>query len=231
MADMIEVMRNEKKYIISTESFRTLNSYFSKLLHPDKHNQAEGYIVRSLYFDTYSNTDYFEKLDGLERRKKIRLRIYDTGTNTAKLEVKHKSGQYQLKQSLTLKRDDALKLMEGFYSVLLNYDHDFAKKLFIMMSNEGYRPKSIIEYKRIAFVLPENNIRLNFDYNILATESNYELYSPSLNLYPIFHLDNMIFEVKYNRFLLSYLKDVISKCNKTETSFSKYCLSRNNSLF
>lgn len=43
----------------------------------DKHNGAGGYRIRSLYFDTLDDNDYRDKLDGMELRRKIRLRNYD----------------------------------------------------------------------------------------------------------------------------------------------------------
>jgi hypothetical protein len=226
MAEMIEVMRNEKKYIVSLQNYRLLNSHFEKILHADPYNREGGYMVRSLYFDSYSNMDFHEKIDGLEHRKKIRLRIYDPKDQTVKLEMKQKSGSYQLKQSLLISKEEAVQLTRGVYSVLLNYDSELARKIYFLMNSEYYTPKSLVEYKRTAYVLPENSIRLNFDANIKASESNLDLFSDDLNLSPIFYLDNVVFEVKYNHFLLSYIKDVISSCNKIETACSKYCLSR-----
>ncbi len=36
----------------------------------------------------------------------------------------------------------------------------------------------------------------------------------------------VVLEVKYNGFLLSYIKDILQEVDKTETSVSKYCLGR-----
>ena len=35
----------------------------------------DGYTIRSLYFDTLHDADYFEKLDGVQLRRKLRLRL------------------------------------------------------------------------------------------------------------------------------------------------------------
>ena len=38
-------------------------------------------MVRSLYFDSLEDSDYYDKLDGVMNRKKIRLRIYEAGSD------------------------------------------------------------------------------------------------------------------------------------------------------
>ena len=45
---MREVLRQEKKYLMSYEQFRKLDNTFEKVLHPDPHNGVMGYAVRSL---------------------------------------------------------------------------------------------------------------------------------------------------------------------------------------
>lgn len=91
------VTREEKKFLISLEEFRNKSHYLDGLLIQDEHNGIDGYIIRSLYFDTLYDDDYFEKLEGVETRRKIRLRIYDPKHNFAMLEMKQKQGASQKK--------------------------------------------------------------------------------------------------------------------------------------
>ena len=35
-----------------------------------------------------------------------------------------------------------------------------------------------------------------------------------------------ILEVKYNHFLLTYVRDILRSCNQSELSASKYCMAR-----
>ena len=69
-------------------------------------------------------------------------------------------------------------------------------------------------------------IRLTFDSRICATESSMELFHPHLPLNPVFDADKVIFEVKYDRFMLGYISEIISNVNRRSISSSKYCLSR-----
>ena len=110
---MQEVLRQEKKYLLSFEQYRQLDHLFTQTLHPDPHNGVSGYHIRSLYFDTMDERDYYEKEDGLEVRRKIRLRIYDPASSFAMLEMKQKQGENQKKRSLRLSREDAIALTQG----------------------------------------------------------------------------------------------------------------------
>ena len=192
----------------------------------DEHNGALGYCVRSLYFDTIYDKDYFEKLDGLELRRKIRLRIYHPEDNFALLEMKQKQGKYQLKRSLRITRDDAKALIDGDYTPLLRYPEDFAAECYALMQMQLYRPKTIVEYRRKAFIAKENKIRITFDHQITSTESDMNLFSKDLNMNPVLDPFTTVLEVKFNGFLLDYIKDLLSNAQKSELSVSKYMLAR-----
>ncbi|MDC7291780.1 polyphosphate polymerase domain-containing protein [Blautia schinkii] len=223
---MREVLRQEKKYLLSADQFRRLDNSFQEVLHPDDHNGTEGYCVRSLYFDSLEERDFYDKEDGLETRRKIRLRIYSPSDSFAMLEMKQKQGDNQKKRSLRLSREDAEALTQGSYSCLLRYEDSFALECYSMMQVHCYRPKSIVEYRRKAYVASENKTRITFDFDIRATESDFNIFNPQLNQYPVFYPYLAVMEVKYNGFLLSYIKEMVSMEGKSPVSVSKYCLSR-----
>lgn len=193
----------------------------------DVHNGACGYIIRSLYFDTPFDEDAQAKEDGLELRRKIRLRIYDPNQDFAMLELKQKQGALQKKRSLRISRNDALELIQGNYGVLLNYPESFAVECYTIMMTRCYRPKVMIEYHRLAFIAKENRIRITLDTKIQASESCFDLFEPTLALVPVMDHFNGVLEVKYNGFLLSYIKDCLQLANRSEISISKYMLARN----
>lgn len=43
---MNEVLRQEKKYLLSYDQFRRLDHTFEQVLHPDSHNGKMGYPIR-----------------------------------------------------------------------------------------------------------------------------------------------------------------------------------------
>lgn len=227
---MNEVIRREKKYILSYDQFRVLDKKLSCILYPDKHNGISGYRVRSLYFDKPGNGDYNDKIDGIETRRKIRLRIYPPEWSSAMLEIKQKQGDYQKKRSVAISASEAKELCMGNYKCLLNHSEPFAEECYFIMNTGLYRPKTIVEYQRKAYCVSENKTRLTFDYNIKATELNKDLMSPLLNMYPVLSSYQVILEVKYNGFLLGYVKDLLEDCANLPVSASKYCLGRSITL-
>ena len=225
---MNRVLREEKKFLISTAEFIALSHQLEQVMTGDPHNGTHGYMIRSLYFDTAYDCDYFEKLTGVELRRKIRLRCYDPTAGYAMLEMKQKQGANQLKRSLRVEREDAIEIARGNYLPLLRYDEPFAAECYALMSCRCYRPKTIVEYNRKAFIAKENKIRITFDNNIVSTESRLELFDPKLNMNPVLDKYNVVLEVKYNGFLLDYIKRLINPVNRSELSVSKYVLARQN---
>ena len=227
---MNEVFRQEKKYLITQMDFFQISAVLQKVMLQDEHNGALGYKIRSLYFDTPDNSDYTEKIDGLEVRRKIRLRNYGPQNNFAMLEMKQKQGEAQKKRSLRMSREDANRLILCDYSVLKKYTEPFAAECFGLMQMRCYRPKTVVEYQRKAFIAKENKIRVTFDSNIVATETCYDIFSDSLAMYPVLDPFNLVLEIKFNGFMLSYIKDLINLADRSSLSVSKYCLARSAAL-
>ena len=223
---MTEVLRQEKKYLIDIKQYYQLSRRFSNLLMEDKHSSGDGYVIRSLYFDQLDDNDFEEKIEGLEVRKKIRLRNYGENPQSAKLEMKQKQGTMQKKRSLTLDKEQSRRLVSGDYSVLLESSSSFAGECFGLMHMQCYRPKAVVTYMRKVFIAKENEIRITFDHHIKGSEVNFNIFSNDLVVNSIFDPFLVVMEVKFNGFLLSYIKDIINEVNASELSVSKYCLSR-----
>ncbi len=228
---MLAVLRREEKYLLTLGEALQCAARFEKTLMPDDFSKNGSYQIRSLYFDTVDDRDFHDKLMEQNCRQKIRLRIYAPEDSRVKLELKQKENIYQRKRSLLITRADSLALIEGRYSVLLNYDDPFAGEMFVLLTEGCYRPRTMIEYSRRAFMAKENNIRLTFDSDIRALEGDCRLFSRSLPLYPVLPGDQVIFEVKYNQFLLGYMMDIIRCVDRRSVSASKYCLGRSLSYF
>ena len=225
---MNKVLREEKKFLISIADFCRTSARLQKVMAQDPHNGVNGYIIRSLYFDTPYDTDYFEKQAGVELRRKIRLRCYDPKQDFAMLEMRQKQGARQLKRALRVSREDALSLIDGDYLPLLSYSEPFAAEVYGLMKTRAYVPRTIVEYNRKAFIAKENKIRVTFDNRIVSTESCFDLFSQHLNMNPVLDPYNVVLEVKYNGFLLNYIQSMINCIDKSELSVSKYVLARHN---
>lgn len=223
---MLDVNRRELKYLVPDSEVLRIAGRLSAVMCQDAHNGDKGYLVRSLYFDTLSDRDFEDKVDGYDKRQKIRLRVYDINADTAKLELKEKDGNAQRKRSLVVSRREAQQMIEGDYTFLLERSEAFAKHLYTFMVTNCYRPKCIVEYDRLAFCVDTNDIRITFDRNLRATEADFGLFRSGLPLYPVANRAETTMEVKYNGFLFTYVKDIINMSDRMQISNSKYCRAR-----
>lgn len=226
---MNQVFRREVKFLLSITQGYQLEARLSSLLSKDPHCGPWGYQVRSLYFDTVNDKDFKEKEDGLNLRRKLRLRIYDPRADFAMLELKQKQGAYQKKRSLRLSRKDAEMLISGNYGVLMKdslKEEDLAAECYAIMQGQCYRPKVIVEYNRMAYIAKEGQTRITLDRSIRANEGNMNLFDEALSLYPVFDLSAVILEVKYSGFLLDYIRQILCTADQPEISLSKYYMAR-----
>lgn len=223
---MRDVLREEKKFLLNQAEALSLRARLVQVMDCDAHSGGDGYCVRSLYFDTLRDRDFQEKEDGVELRRKLRLRVYHPDADFALFEMKQKQGQYQRKRSLRLTRTEAQALIQGDYGVLLRGGSEFGAECYTMMQTQLYRPKAIVEYDRFALTMPVNSTRITFDSAIRANEANFNVFDPHLPLNPVMQPFGVVLEVKFNGFLFSYLKDMLLPVQKNELSVSKYCMAR-----
>ena len=116
-----EKYRHEYKYLIDTAQKEVISRRLAPVLKLDKHAQAGGYMIRSLYLDDYLNTAYEEKDAGVLQRKKYRIRVYNCSDKSIKLERKKKFGAYIYKEAASLTRDEVYKILDGDYEFLLGW--------------------------------------------------------------------------------------------------------------
>jgi len=221
---VLKVFRHEYKYNISYEEMLRLREKLNDLLEIDRN--STGYMVRSLYFDSLNDIDYYEKLDGVINRKKIRLRIYEPNANKVKLELKSKYDYHQQKESLIITKEEATELIKENYSILLNHKEDVASKLYTILTTNCYKPKVIIEYQRIAYTT-RNNTRITFDFNIKRSNDVNTFFDEDINYLNITSPQNIVLEIKFNRFLEPYISNVLGKYIANKESVSKYVMGRN----
>ena len=227
---MRQVLRQEKKFLLDLASAARLQERLGHVLREDAHSSPRGYAIRSLYFDTAHDRDYAEKLFGTNPRRKVRLRVYDPTADLALLECKQKDGDNQVKRSLTCGRDEARRLIAGDLRWLLDRPEPFAQEMYALIAINGYRPKAVVEYRRRAFVARENRTRITFDSEVRGTEANVDVFDEHLCTHPVLDPFNVILEVKYNGFLMSYVKDQINSAEKRPLSVSKYALCRDTTM-
>lgn len=227
---LLNIRREEYKYYIGLNQVTFLEKALESLMNLDEacNNFHKSYSVKSLYFDTPDDKDLNEKLDGIIDREKFRIRTYPSSNSLPmyKLEQKLKFDTVIQKVSLKIEPEHVKNIQDGNYKDMKGLNNDFADYCYNRFSSLGYRPKVIVEYDRTAFTLPFCNIRITIDKNLSTYNGGTDLMNASLSKTPIF-LDGMaILEVKFEKYLPSYIQNALSKFNLKRCAISKFVHSR-----
>ena len=216
-------LRYEIKYIISLKKFIKLQKIIKKIFIPDPNNEV--YIVRSLYFDSYTNKDLYDALAGINEKGKLRLRMYNYNKSTIQLEYKQKIESQVLKQKIKLDTKETKKLIDCNYHFLLNKTK-LSKLIYFKLNTEGYIPKILIDYKRYAYIYPINGTRITFDLNTHSSLIYQNFLDKKINLNASSLQNKCVLEVKFKNELLAFIKNILSNIDKQPISNSKYRDSR-----
>ena len=217
--------RYEKKFLITNIQMEILRNTLSAALYLDSNikNPDGSYFIRSLYFDDYKNTSYYQVLDGLSKREKYRIRYYDLDPSYITLEKKSKQNNLGKKDKDRLSQDMVLKFINNEE---IESNKPVITELQGKMKTDFYKPAVIIDYERRAFTYPVNDVRITLDYNISCSYEFSKFFDKNINSIPLLEKNTAILEVKYNDFLPDFIKNIINIKNLEITSFSKYSTGR-----
>ena len=221
----LNIIRIELKYYVSYPDYLNLSKKLSMIMKKDQHDIDKGYFIRSLYFDTINNKAFYEKMEGIEERKKYRLRIYDTKDKNVKFEIKKRINNQMLKETAVITKEDALEIQSQNYDVLIKYNNPILNKIYCEFKQEKFIPVVIVDYLRDAYIYDLNNIRITFDKSLKSDVSNLNLFENNISG-PLLNENVVIMEIKYNHFLPEHIKKTLQISRFERDAISKYCISR-----
>lgn len=191
----------------------------------DPHAVDGKYFVRSLYFDTPTDTALREKLDGVNRREKFRIRYYNHDTTLIHLEKKSKLSGLGNKQSAPLTAQQAQQIVDGDLDWMLSSPHGLIRELYAKMQTQQLKPKTIVDYTREPFVYGPGNVRVTIDYDIRTGLGCTDFLDPDCPTIPAGDAP-IILEVKWDGFLPDIIRDAVQLESRQVSAFSKYAQCR-----
>lgn len=216
--------RHEWKYEISYLDMLTLRQRLRAVAQADRHAADGKYLIRSLYFDTPSDRALREKLNGVSRREKFRIRYYNGDTSVIHLEKKSKLAGLGNKQSAALSVPEVSAILRGDLAWMPDSGSPLVRELYSKMRTEQLRPRTIVDYTREPYIYPAGNVRVTLDYDIRTGLSRTDFLNPGVTIpaggAPI------ILEVKWDAFLPAVIRDAIQLEGRRACSFSKYAQCR-----
>ena len=219
-------LRHEVKHQISFHEDLVLTRRLQKLFLRDGHAGPDGsYRVTSLYFDTPYDAALREKLDGVDRREKFRLRYYGVSPTFLKLEKKYKVNGLCGKRSARLTLLEAERLLAGEDAFLLERGEPLLSELYHKLRGTLLRPRAVVCYDREAFLYAPGNVRVTLDRNLRTCGDSAAFLSPAG--FPLKPLDGVtVLEVKYDAFLPDLVRLAVQTPGRRAEACSKYALCR-----
>lgn len=217
--------RHELKYFISKAEMAELELRMRPYFHLDRHAGASGYMIRSLYFDDIDDSAYEEKYAGVFARKKYRIRFYNCKDNVIHLERKKKAGNYIYKESAPITHAELEQIMAGDYSFLLERKENFMKEFYFECVAKMLRPRVIVDYDRMPYVLDEGTVRITFDEKVRGCGPFVgDLFDEDLPTMEVLPAGKLILEVKYTEFCPQIVRSLLPPKAEELTAASKYVL-------
>lgn len=217
--------RHEWKHEINYMDLLAIRQRLRAVMEPDPHAVDGKYQIRSLYFDSPGDKALREKLDGVNRREKYRIRCYNYDSSLIHLEKKSRLNGLGTKYSAPLSAAEVQRILDGDLAWMAESGRPLVQELYSRMLSQGLRPRTIVDYTREPFIYGPGNVRVTFDYDIRTGLSGTDFLDPDCLTIPAGD-PVIILEVKWDEFLPSIIRDCVQMPGRHVTAFSKYARCR-----
>lgn len=218
-------LRHELKFIINEGTYLMLRARLAPLMTVDPHGVNGEYRVTSLYFDDVYNSAYWQKVNGIETRRKFRIRAYDLDPSLITLESKHKDASYvsKLSRRLTDEQYRALLSCDCGFMADSDSDEDSFGEFYRADLLTKLRPRVIVDYRRQALISRFGNVRITFDKQLSACFNTMDMFAPEAQYTPVLGGD-IILEVKFDSYIPESIQAALQGLNAPQQSVSKYMI-------
>ncbi len=217
--------RHEYKHKVNLSDIIQLRTRLNAVMKRDEYAGDDGlYVVKSLYFDNYMDKALCEKLDGVDKREKFRIRYYNTDTSFIRLEKKSKINGMCNKQLVQISTEECQKIIDGDIGFMLDSEKPLLQELYAKMHYQLLLPKCIVAYKRESFAYHPGNVRVTIDMDICGSYDVKNFLNPELKFLQLYHTH--ILEVKWDEFLPQIIRDIVQMKSRNTSAFSKYAAVR-----
>ena len=224
--------RKELKFVVDAVQRQRLTEQLRARLIADAHGDEEGrYPIISVYFDNADRDIYFESLQGVKSRRKLRIRLYGDSDSRASascfLEIKHRYGSRNVKRRVAMSIDAAMAVGRG---ELPDLDLNILEALMVdearrMVKSRGLKPACVLRYDRQAFrgADEEADLRVTFDDGVRARARDFQPVPDDQDFdVEILAPGECILEVKVDEVVPFWLAELLGQLGCTLQGNSKY---------
>ncbi|HEY1177924.1 MAG TPA: polyphosphate polymerase domain-containing protein [Phytomonospora sp.] len=224
--------RYEIKYLIDRKAVAALRPELTARLAPDPYSGTGGYGVWSTYYDTAALRFYWEKIEGLRFRRKLRIRHYgDRSTvgpdSPVHVEIKQRVGRVTQKRRIRLPYATARELCDGRRAVDAGKaGAAFVDEVLGLVAGLDLRPVAMTGYQREAYLGTgaDLGLRVTMDHRVRGRDRDFDLAAEAENRL-IVPASMTILEVKADDRVPYWLTDLTARHGLSVVRVSKYCQS------
>jgi hypothetical protein len=224
--------RFEIKYLLSYDQIPVLRDELRSRMTADPFTIRGGYPVCSLYYDSKSLRYYWEKIEGLHFRRKLRIRNYGERHELADdtpvyIEIKQRVNRVTQKRRVKVPYLLARKLCDE--RVLIDHvpeQRPFLEEVLGLVEGHGLRPTAITAYNREAYLGSDADLglRVTIDHRVRGRDRDFHLGAEVENRL-IIPPAKAIVEVKANERVPYWVTDMAARLGMSVVRVSKYCQS------
>lgn len=223
--------RFELKYLLTSSQANAFREDLLQHVDLDPHSGPTGsYPLASLYYDTPDHRFYWEKIDGIKFRRKLRVRSYEPAPEPSTgvfVEIKQRVNRVTQKRRVVTQLADALALCgAGIVPAHDSRDTATYDEIAAMTLYYDLEPVVVTLYEREAFVGRESDpgLRITFDKDIRYRATDLDLSSTAPGR-PAINPSRLVMEVKVNERIPFWLTELVARHDCQLVRISKYCQS------
>lgn len=223
--------RYEIKYLMPESALPELRKRLSSRMSVDSNTGGKPERISSVYYDARDLRFYWEKIEGIRFRRKLRIRIYGepaaiSEDSEAFVEIKQRTNRVTQKRRVSLPYRHARMLCAGWPlpagAPLVR--PAFGNEVLTMVTSLDLRPTAVTTYLREPYIGIDADIgmRITLDHRVCGRVRDFDLSLDTENRFLIpQHL--AIVEIKANERVPTWFTDLAAELELTTVRISKYC--------
>lgn len=221
--------RYELKYLVDTSALGRLRADLERRMDRDELQRVPTRIS-SLYYDTRGLRFYWEKIDGLRFRRKLRIRVYGppeavTDETRVYVEIKQRVNRVTQKRRVALPYATARALCDDRIDPgITGSAEPFVAEVLSLLHTLDLQPMAITSYFRDGYAGREADLglRVTIDQRVSGRNRDFDLTSTTPHRF-VLPPNIAVVEVKANERVPHWLTDLAARHELSTVRISKYC--------
>jgi SPX domain protein involved in polyphosphate accumulation len=227
--------RFELKYLVPHDSVEPVVRDLDPYVYSDPNVRwDQGYPVRSVYWDSHGWSFFWEKVEGLKQRRKLRVRAY-ANVDYGFVEIKARADRTLQKRRARLSLDEIHAKFRGRPGETESLDapsDPVVSEAMYMRQRYLLRPRMAIAYWRSAFFgTYEPDLRVTFDRRIQYHPHEVDIARPFESGPYVVDPRLVVMEIKFNERAPVWLCKLVSRHGLQIIRLSKYCTAVDRAYF